>query len=174
MQRNRTVLLLDFAMLLLPSNHAASRISANFFRRDRALIAASRFKAELRLAWASSKTSTTGSRLRVYREAVPALCCWQRRSTSLAMPVYSESSVHLTKLTNHPSPGGLQTSLAIQIKYTMLDQQTAPETAEAAGLVGVKDHGAVRRRRCWPGNCTTRSTRNWSAPGTGPGTCART
>ena len=31
-----------------------------------------------------------------------------------------------------------------------------------------------KRKRCWPGNCTTRSTRNSSRPGTVPGTCART
>src|SRR3984893_1770104 len=31
-----------------------------------------------------------------------------------------------------------------------------------------------RKRRCWPENCTTRSTRNLSGPGNGPGICART
>jgi hypothetical protein len=52
-----------------------------------ALIADSRFKAELRLGCTSCQTNLVGRRLRVYREAVPSLCCWQRRSTFFVMPV---------------------------------------------------------------------------------------
>jgi uncharacterized protein (DUF2236 family) len=63
------------------------RIIANFARLVIALIAASRFKAKLRLGWASCQTSLVGRWLRVYRDALPLLCCWQRRFTSLAMPV---------------------------------------------------------------------------------------
>ena len=63
------------------------RTIASFSRRDSALIAASRFNARLRLARDSWYTSLTGRRLRVYRDAAPALCCWQRRITSLAIPV---------------------------------------------------------------------------------------
>jgi hypothetical protein len=64
-----------------------NRIIVNFPCRSIALIAASRFNAELWLAWASWWTTLTGRRLRVYREAFPALCCWQRRLTSFVMPV---------------------------------------------------------------------------------------
>jgi hypothetical protein len=77
-------------LVLVQRDHPAflrKRIIANFARLVIALIAASRFKAELRLGWASCQTSLVGRRLRVYRDALPSLCCWQRRFTSLAMPV---------------------------------------------------------------------------------------
>jgi hypothetical protein len=78
------------AGVVVGRNHPAfflNRISAIFSRLVIALIAASRFKAELRLGWASCQNSFVGRRLRVYREAVPLLCCWQRCLTSLVMPV---------------------------------------------------------------------------------------
>jgi hypothetical protein len=64
-----------------------NRISASLSRLVIAFIAASRFKAEPRPGCASFQTNLVGRRLRVYREAVPSLCCWQRRFTSLVMPV---------------------------------------------------------------------------------------
>src|SRR5262245_34054918 len=76
-------------------NHPAfflNRMNASLSCLVMALIAASRFKAELRLGCTSCQTNLVGQRLRVYREAVPSLCCWQRRFTSLVMPVYSEPS----------------------------------------------------------------------------------
>jgi len=63
------------------------RIIANLSFRVIALIAASRFKAELWFGCVSCQTNLTGRRLRVYRDAVPALCCWQRRFTTLVIPV---------------------------------------------------------------------------------------
>ena len=87
-------LIAEFESKIVPGvthwNHPAfflNRISAIFSRLVIALIAASRFKAELRLGWASFQTCLVGRRLRVYREAVPLLCCWQGRLTSLVMPV---------------------------------------------------------------------------------------
>jgi hypothetical protein len=76
--------------VVMERNHPGfflNRISAIFFRFVIALIAASRFKAELRLGWASCQTRLVGRWTRVYREAVPLLCCWQRRFMSLVMPV---------------------------------------------------------------------------------------
>jgi hypothetical protein len=64
-----------------------NRIIASLSRLVMALIAASRFKAELRLGCTSCQTNLVGRRLRVYRDAVPSLCCWQRRFMSFVMPV---------------------------------------------------------------------------------------
>src|SRR5262249_16510950 len=69
-----------------------NRINASLSCRDMALIAASRFKAELRLGCTSCQANLVGRRLRVYREAVPSFCCCRRRFMSFVMPVYSEPS----------------------------------------------------------------------------------
>lgn len=62
-------------------------ISASFSCRVIALIAASCFDAKLREEKGAWYSSRAGSRLRVYLEAVPSLCCSMRRVTFVVMPV---------------------------------------------------------------------------------------
>ncbi len=81
---------------VVPQNasYLADLISDSFSIRDSAFMAASRFNARLRLVRTSSYTRRIGRRLRVYREAAPALCWSHRRLKSVVMPVYNESSAH--------------------------------------------------------------------------------
>jgi len=86
-----------------------ARINPNFCRRVSFLIAASRFSAALWPRWRSWYTNLTGRRLRVYREAVPSLCCRVRRVRSVVMPVYNEPSAHRRMYTYQVRVGDLAT-----------------------------------------------------------------
>jgi hypothetical protein len=73
----------------LPVHPARHRFANNlsFSARRSPLIAASRFRAADLDFWGSLKASRTGSRLRVYFEALPAVWAWSRLGRSLVMPV---------------------------------------------------------------------------------------
>jgi hypothetical protein len=69
-------------------------MSASFFDRIRALIAASRVNAALLVLRYSVYRSLNGLRCFVYFAPRPALCSSSRRSRSLVMPVYRLLSEH--------------------------------------------------------------------------------
>jgi len=64
----------------------------SFSTRDIFLISISRFNAADRSAQDSLHANRTGVRVRVYFDAVPALCAARRLSGSLVMPQYKVSS----------------------------------------------------------------------------------
>ena len=68
-------------------NYRNSPISRSFARRVRRLMAASRRRAFPRSVVISRYANCTGKRERVYRDAVPALCCRTLRETSVVTPV---------------------------------------------------------------------------------------
>jgi uncharacterized protein YdhG (YjbR/CyaY superfamily) len=103
-----------------------------------------------------------------------------KKHIGLYPPVFGDKALEKAIARYAGPKGNLQFPLHEPIPYDLIERSVKLRVKQDAAKAAAKRKTersvrcAPKRRRCWPANCTTRSTRNSSGPENVPEICART